>query len=57
VESEDDKILFCVHCRPSETVCQTADEVPAASTKFGMGEVTDFSVDCCVSTTKHSEGA
>jgi hypothetical protein len=57
VESEDGRIPFRVHCRPSETVCQTADEVSAVSTKLRMPEVTNSSVDYCASTTKHSEGA
>jgi hypothetical protein len=57
VESEDDKNFFRVYSRPFETECPTADEVPAVSTRLGMAEETASSLDCCASTTKHSEGA
>jgi hypothetical protein len=56
VESEDDKNFFRVYSRPFETQCTTAGEVPAVSTRLGVAEETDSSVDCCVSATKHSEG-
>jgi hypothetical protein len=57
VESDNDKILLCVHWCPSETECQTAGDIPAVSTKLGMTQVTASSVDCWSSATKHSEGA
>jgi hypothetical protein len=57
VQLDNDKILFRVYCRPSETECQTSDKVPAVSTKLGMTEVNGPSVDFCASATNHSEGA